>query len=123
MIIVGGPYTHKDKKIKKARINRIANACVKLMTDGKTTLAVSPLIYGLSLIEHTKSGNNKMPDSYDFWESFCLAFIEVGTEFYVLNMDGWDESNGLKSEINKAKERNIPVYLVDPTTLDHIKVL
>jgi hypothetical protein len=123
MIIVSGPYSHKDPAVKELRIKTIAKACVKLMADGKTHLATSPLLYGLSLISHTQEGDVKLPDSYEFWEKFCLAFVEVGTELYVLNLDGWEESGGTKGEIIKAKELKIPVYLVDSKTLEYIKVL
>ena len=124
MVVVSGPYSHKDPLVKAERIKTIAKACVKLMADGKTSLAVSPLLYGLCLIDHVeKDSGVKMPDSYDFWGKFCLDFVVSGTDLYVLNIDGWEDSNGTKGEIIKAKEINIPVYLVDAITLEIIKVL
>ena len=123
MIIVCGPYAHKDPAVKAERVKSIARACVKLMTDGKTQLAASPLLYGLCLSDHVESDGVHLPDTYDFWEHFCFSFIEVGSEVYVLNLEGWDQSNGTKGEIAKAKELNIPVYLVDSVTLEYIKVI
>lgn len=118
MVIVTGAYSSKDANIKQQRVNAIANACVLLMLRGE--ISVSPLIFGLAIIE--KSGKN-LPDTYEFWDKFCREYVAVSNKVYVLNMDGWEESNGTKDEIAEAKRLNIPVYLVDYITLEHIKSL
>jgi len=123
MIIVGGSYSHKDDSVKKARIQIIANACIKLMADGKTNLAVSPLLYGLTLIDYTEKDGVKLSDSYKFWQEFCLGFVRAGDEFNVLDMEGWEQSKGLADEIKEAKKLNIPVYLINHITLEFKKVL
>jgi hypothetical protein len=118
MIIVTGPYSSKDPEVKKLRVKTIAEACLTLMHRGD--ISISPLTFGLSLIE--KSGK-ELPDSYEFWTKFCKEFVGVSKSMYVLNMDGWEESNGTKDEIKEAKEIGIPVYLVNSISLDIIKQL
>ena len=118
MIIVTGPYSSKDENLKKLRINTISNACLKLMYAGE--ISVSPLIFGLALIEKT---GQDLPDTYDFWNKFCHEFVNISNKMYVLNMDGWESSNGTKDEIKKAIEIGIPIYLVDQTSLEIIKTI
>ena len=120
MIIVSGPFSSKDPVIKQQRVDTIAKACAKLMLEGKTPVAMSPLLYGLSIID--KSGHN-LPDNYEFWEEFCKTFVTKGDTLYVLDMEGWQDSTGVMGEIEEAKNCNIPVYLVESITLDYIKIL
>lgn len=121
MIAITGPYSHKDPAIKEARVKAITSACVKLLLSGKT--AITPLSYGLLLIEHSNKEGIEIPDTFNYWEKFCLDFIEACDEMYVLDLEDWDKSTGVGAEIAKAKELNIPVYLVDSTTLEYKKVL
>ena len=119
--IIGGPYGSKNtQEVKDQRAKIIATACQKIMADTKGIVALSPLLYGLSLIE--KSGSN-ISDDWEFWRDFCLALVKTGDTFLVLNVESWDNSPGLLAEIEYAKKCEIPVYLVDAVTLEHIKVL
>lgn len=121
MIAITGPYNHQDPMVKEERVNIITSACLTLLLSGKT--AITPLTYGLMLIEHSKKKGVEIPDTFNYWEKFCLDFIESSDEVYVLNIDGWEDSKGVAAEIAKAKECNIPVYLVEHNTLTYIKVL
>lgn len=119
MILITGPYSSPDAEVKAARVKTIATACAALIIQ-TNQVAMSPLLSGLAIIE--KSGK-KLPDNTEFWKEFCRVFVRAAEEVYVLDMDGWDKSGGVADEINEAKERNIPVYLVHRHTLNFIKVL
>lgn len=118
MTIVTGPYSSTDKAVKEYRLKAIATACVLLMQRGE--ISVSPLTFGLALIANSEQ---LMPDSFEFWNKFCLEFVGVSKKMYVLNIDGWEQSGGVKAERVEAERLNIPIYLVDPLTLEHIKQL
>lgn len=118
MIVVSGPYSHSNPDIKQIRVKAIADACVKLFQNGE--MCSSPLLAGLSFIEKS---SHKMPDDYAFWQKFCRSYVEKGHKLYVLDLDGWQESSGVKDEIDCAIKNTIPVYLVEPTTLNIIKQL
>lgn len=113
MTIVTGPYSSPNSSIKEMRVKAIANACITLMNRGE--ISISPLTFGLSLIEKT---GNTLPDSYEFWNKFCLEFVGVSKQMYVLNLEGWEQSKGTQDEIKEAHRIGIPVYLVDVNTLD-----
>jgi len=112
MIFVSGPYSSTNPDEKKARVKAIASACIKIMQSGD--MAISPLTFGLSLIEKSEQS---LPDSYEFWDRFCREFVKTADELWVLALDGYDSSSGVKDEIEAAKERKIPVKLVHPSSL------
>ena len=118
MIFVSGPYSSSDPEVKKVRVKAIASACMKIMQDGN--MAISPLTFGLSLIE--KSEQN-LPDSYEFWDRFCREFVATADVMYVLDLEGWELSSGVKDEIAAAKKFNIPVKLVHPYSLNVLEEL
>lgn len=117
LIFVAGPYG-TDPEIKEARAKLIAQVCINLMSAGK--IAISPLIYGLGLICIAESD---LPDTFGVWDLFCTTFVEASKKFYVVDMIGWQMSNGLKAEMLKAYELKIPIFLVDPVTLEEKKSL
>ena len=110
LIFIAGPYG-SDPEIKEARAKLIAKVCISLMSAGK--IAISPLIYGLGLISIAESD---LPDTFGVWDLFCTTFVEASKKFYVLDMLGWQMSNGLKTEMLKAYELKIPIFLIDPVT-------
>lgn len=113
-----GPYSHTDENIKVERAKIIANACILLMEKGE--ISISPLTFGLSLIE--KTGKN-LPDDYAFWCKFCEEFVKISDVMYILDIEGWCESSGVRGEIEEAKKNNISVYLVESISLNIIKIL
>lgn len=116
--MISGPYSSVDETVKKQRVKAIADACLLVTQSGN--IPVSPLLFGLTLIE--KSGQN-LPDSYEFWDNFCRQYVLASEKILVLDLEGWETSNGVKDEIKVAKENNIPVYLVNPHNLEEIRCL
>jgi len=111
--MLSAPYSSKDEAVKKFRIKKLVDACLLVTKSGN--IPVSPLLFGLTLIE--KSGQN-LPDSYEFWDNFCRQYVLASEKLYVLDLEGWNISTGVSDEIKVALQNNIPVYLVDADTLE-----
>jgi len=118
MIFVSGPYSHADVEVKNSRAKLIAQACLNLMKRGEST--ISPLTFGLSIIEKT---GEDLPDDYEYWGRLCEDFVRISSKLYILDIDGWNKSGGVLGEIRAAISFDIPVYLVHPETLDIIERL
>ena len=116
MIFVSGPYSSTNPEEKKTRVKAIASACIKIMQSGD--MAISPLTFGLSLIEKSEQD---LPESYEFWDRFCREFVATADVMYVLDLEGWELSSGVKDEIAAAKACNIPVKLVHHESLSLIE--
>ena len=116
MIVVSGPYSSTDKEVKKARTKVIADVCVKIMTQGifwyseKKLIGASPLLSGLAILEKSEM---VLPDSYEFWNDFCRSFIRGAEALFVVDIEGWETSSGVRGEIKVARECSVPVYLID----------
>lgn len=90
------------------------------MSINKGYASVSPLLMGLTLIEKSKQ---QLPDTFEFWNKFCKEYIEICNEVWVLDLEDWQRSKGVKQEIKWAKELNKPCILVDSQTLEILKLL
>lgn len=107
MILISGPYSHKDPKVKEERAYVLSLAAAAIMQGGK--IAFSPVVYGLSVIDRSKL---ELPDSTEFWNDFCVTFTSKAKDVWVLDMEGWQDSTGVKNEIKAAKENGITVSLI-----------
>jgi hypothetical protein len=45
----------------------------------------------------------------DYWVKFDEAFMAVCAEMVVLQIDGWDQSSGIRREMNYFQSRGKPV--------------
>lgn len=108
MIVLSSPYSSSDKEVVKNRVKETGEYVVSLMKQGKTV--VSPTLYGLSVIDYSQQN---LPTSFQFWEKYCKDIIMASNEVFVANIEGWQESNGVKGEIEYAKEFGKNVWLVE----------
>jgi hypothetical protein len=53
------------------------------------------------------------PQDMEFWMKQCLSILQYAKELVVFKMDGWDESLGIKREIEFAKDLNIPIRYIE----------
>ncbi len=106
LIFVSSPYTHKDKEVVNKRYEDVSKYAGKLVSEGKTTF--SPITYG-----HVLCGFQEMPTDFEFWKNFCFDFLNKCDEFHVLMLDGWEESVGVKAEIEYAERLEIPIVYVE----------
>ena len=47
-----------------------------------------------------------LPKDYEFWEKFCIAFVQWADEVWILKLDGWHTSMGIENEIITARGFN-----------------
>ena len=102
MIYLASPYTSQDNSVVEERHSWAEHVTAKLMIKG--FVVFSPIVHN-----HKLSQNYKLPKDYEFWEKYCLEMLSLASELYVLMLDGWEESKGVKAEIAFAKKQNIPI--------------
>ena len=105
MIYLASPYTHKNPDIQVARFDAVCRVTSVLLKLGHVVF--SPIAYSHQFSEYG------IPNELDFWLKFDAHFINKSSELWVLTIDGWKESVGVKAEIELAIIRGIPVKLVD----------
>lgn len=109
MIFVSSPYTHEFKEISEKRFEQVTKFCAQLVS--KDIFVFSPIVYG-----HTLASHHDMPTDWQFWKMFCEHYLKRSDKMIVLKMNGWDESTGVKQEIEFAKLNNIPIQYMEVET-------
>lgn len=102
MIYIANPYSHPEAAVRQERYLRVLNYCGRRMMMGETVF--SPIVYGhpfallgLAGIAHTD------------WISFNERMMLASSELRVLYMPGWQQSKGIKHEVDFANRHGIPV--------------
>jgi nucleoside 2-deoxyribosyltransferase len=101
---LASPYTHKEVEIRKQRAEAVTKAAVDLLHQGVYVFA--PISYN----EPWERFN--LPGTWEFWCEFDKAFIEKCDSVLVLMLDGWDQSVGVRAEIEFAKKIGKPVNYI-----------
>lgn len=111
---LASPYTPIDvsdaaecRAIREERYEASCRAAAKLMHEGKVTF--SPIVHSHP-IERYFDG----PESGEFWKRQDEPYLTLCTEMVVLMLPGWEESRGVKHEIEVARFRGIPISYMEP---------
>jgi hypothetical protein len=106
IIYFGCPYSHKDPEVVQERFEKACRTVAKLTSQGY--VVISPIIYGHTLIQY-----HEMPGDWAFWKNFCQSFLVKCSEMMVYKMEGWEESEGLKAEIERADQLGLKITYVE----------
>jgi|LakMenEpi03Aug12_release.lakeMendotaPanAssembly.Ray.scaffolds.fasta_scaffold1268224_2 hypothetical protein len=102
IIYLASPYSHPDDSVREENYNKIAKLAAKMVSEGHVVM--SPIAYGHNLLPLCK-----MPSDWLFWKNFCLTFLDKCEEIIVYKMEGWENSTGVKEEIEFAKSKGIKI--------------
>lgn len=102
---LAGPYSHSHEHVRHKRYEQITAVAARLMAEGR-------IIYSPITSMHYLAKTHALPTEADFWLKHDLAILRRCGKLLVLQLDGWDQSLGLKSEIEFAEANNIPVEYI-----------
>ena len=94
MIYLASPYSHPDPLVREDRFNAACQATAQLVLGGRSVF--SPIVHGHPLVRHG------LPTEWTFWQRFDIEYIRCCDEVLVLRIDGWEESEGVRAEIELA---------------------
>ncbi len=95
-IFISSPYSSKDQSVVDERYRQVCLYCAKALREGH--LVFSPIAHGHAIAQF----DSDLPVDWAFWNAYCTSFINACDELWVLCLDGWDESTGVKGEIEIA---------------------
>jgi hypothetical protein len=109
LIYLGCPYSHPDPAVTKARMAVFASVTARYMREN-IGFPVSPLLNHY-LVDHHDLGKD-----WTFWQRYSRRLLGRCDELHIIELKGWEESEGLAAEIAFARELSMPVmktpYLV-----------
>lgn len=97
LIYLASPYSANPQKNYES--------VLEFVVDYKTRtneIIFSPIIYGHPIAKY----ENKNELSFDSWQNFDLTMLSKSDELWVLKLDGWERSEGIKQEIEFVEKRN-----------------
>jgi hypothetical protein len=98
LIYLASPYTSKYQDTMLERLSGALEASATLIKFGINN--ISPVVYGCSMNVILDIG-----DDFEVWKSFCFSLLIRCNAIVILQLKGWEESTGIKSELSLFKEK------------------
>lgn len=96
MIYVASPYTHQDISVMEARYHKAMDLTAFLLK--KEWWCYSPIVHC-----HEMAVKFDLPRDFGFWKRYNWHMLLQASAFFVLDIDGWQESKGVAEEFEFAK--------------------
>jgi hypothetical protein len=98
------PYTHAEEHMQQQRYDQVTTIAAAMMREG--LVVYSPITSMHYLARKLKVGEVE-------WLQHDLTILARCDKLIVLQLRGWEYSEGLKREIEFATENNIPVEYME----------
>ena len=108
---LGLPYSSPSRKVRWKRFNEANKAAAHLFKMGYNCL--SPISHSHPISLHMDNSQDS-----EFWTLIDQYWQYQCDELIVLTLDGWEDSVGLKKEIEFARSIGQDVLFMDPDTYD-----
>jgi len=111
LVYLATPYSKYPRCLKWAYIDA-AILTGRLLQSG--VRAYSPIVHTHPIAVYAEID----PYDHDIWLPFDEAMMEKSDHLLIALMDGWNESKGIKHEIEFFRECGKPISTLNPITLD-----
>ena len=104
-IFIISPYTDDDFDVRNRRALEADTYVSELTRQGKVCYSAISAMHHLLYI-------GELPGTWDYWRMHCEVMMMHAYEVHVLCLDGWEQSEGVKAEIEIAKIFNKKITYV-----------
>jgi Domain of unknown function (DUF1937) len=105
IIYLACPYTHPNPGVRAERFRLATEAAAKLIRQGHIVYSPITMSHPLDLV---LAGDTNTLGS-DYWVQYDKAFMAVCAEMIILEIDGWDQSSGIRREIEYFRSHGKPI--------------
>jgi nucleoside 2-deoxyribosyltransferase len=113
LIYLASPYSSPSQEILEARVEQTQKALAGLIEAGH--IVFSPIVHSHPIANLVSfSPINHAEGELSGWMAYDFGFIDKCDEVWVLKIDGWDKSRGVRAEIDYANETGKEVRFVEP---------
>jgi hypothetical protein len=102
MIYLASPYSHPDAFVREHRYLHTMQALGHLLTKRQWVFA--PIVHC-----HELKKILELPGDHTFWLDYDCHILKLCEKLVVLRLEGWEESKGVRMEIEFAQANGIPV--------------
>lgn len=111
LIYLASPYTNPDRDVMERRFQIVCRVAGRLMREGN--LIFSPIAH-----THSIAVVAELPRGWDFWKRYDETMLCACSEIWVLRLEGWNDSVGIKQEIQWSEREGKLVKFIDPINSD-----
>lgn len=104
-IYLACPYNHSSSEVRAGRYTLVTKVAANLISRGHTVF--SPITHSHPIAEHG------LPGGWDYWQTFDRIILSVCGKLWVLKLDGWDRSEGVREEIKTAEEMRLEIRYLE----------
>lgn len=106
MKYLGQPYAHRSPEVMEQRYDRAAHAAAQLFKAGIHVFA--PIVHW-----HKLAQAYNLPREHEPWMKYDLDMLSRCDGLYILCLEGWQESKGLRDEVEFAVNFQKPVQFIE----------
>ena len=106
LVYLAVPYTHEDPEIREKRFQAVNKVAGELIQKGEFVYSPISHCHPIALL-------CSLPKEWEYWDEYCRVCLNCCKKMYVLMMDGWKESTGVKAEIKIAEEMGIEIEYME----------
>lgn len=110
MIYLASPYTHPSAAVRELRYKQVTEFMRHLIDTNHVVF--SPI----ACTHHISLQNGKVEQRH--WDRWNIGILRHCSALWVVALDGWEESLGIKRELSFAMDAGIPTHVVFPRFRD-----
>lgn len=105
---LAAPYSAVATDLVEQRMEKVAQAQAQLVSRG--FFPVTPLSC------HWIKQHGDWPVDWNFWQHYSRALLEQCDKFVIVDLDGWETSEGVQAELRYARSLGLDCFLYDVVT-------
>jgi hypothetical protein len=115
IVYLACPYTHQDYAVREERFRLATKTAAELIRKGHIVYSPITMTHPIDVV---MAGDTNTLGS-DYWVQFDEAFMSVCAEMIVLQIEGWNQSRGIRREIDYFRSRGKPVRFLSVEQVLH----
>jgi len=112
---LASPYSHKEEGIQEYRYQKTLMAC-DIISQRYNIAIISPIVYG-----HQFAKFLNYPTDAESWKVFNTVLMKRSDYLIVLQLEGWEHSEGIVHEIDYFKEAGKKIGYINEKELIKIQ--
>lgn len=115
-IYLASPYSDSSPLVRIIRHAQVEWVVHNVLSEG--IVAYSPIVYF-----HPTATKYDLDLDNSYWNQFNETFIQICSEIWVLMLEGWEESEGVKWELELSRKLHIPERFIYLSSHNEIMVM
>lgn len=113
---VSSPYSHPESAVREERYLAVRNFVTHLLE--REQWCYSPIVHC-----HYIALDEALPTDFEYWKRYNDTMQAASAATYILGLDGWLQSKGVRHEINRSRELGLQIKLFEPVVYEFVSYL